>query len=265
MRIRPRGLVLLAVQISLISTSPLPAQSYAPGARLYRLERASTFQRGCFAPCLCPVLETAPLAGTFRLTLASVGDVFDFYEVSRVAWKAQRSNADAIPITGSGHYKVSEIAGLQQMSLTLGVDQNVPERFDSGEVPIPVRFPRIDLSISIHGGYCHDTVMELHARPAMRLDTDRNRLSWVEEPDEAAPWDVVYGDLGTLRASGGDFAAAATGCVVRDYWDTTLAWSADPAPGEGVWYLGRPGDGTYADGEPEQVGNPDAAIGGLCD
>ena len=262
MRIHPRGLVLLA---AVLAVCPVPAQSnYPAGARLYRLERSSTFQRGCFAPCLCPYLETAPLSGTFRLALASVGDVFDFYEVSRVAWKAQRSNADAIPIAGSGHYKVSTVAGLQQMWVTLGVGQDPPERFDSGEVPIPERFPRIDLSISIHGGYCHDTLMELHARPTMRLDLDRERLSWVDEPDEVAPWDVVYGDLGALRASGGDFGSATTGCVVRDYWDTTLAWSADPGPDEGVWYLARRADGTYGDGGPEQVGDPDAGIAAMC-
>ena len=261
MRLRPR-LVLLAI---LISASPALAQWNTAGPRLYRLERSSTFQRGCFPPCLCPYMETAPLSGTFRLALVTVGDVFDFYEVSRVAWKAQRSNTDAIPIAGSGSYKVSPIAGLQQMWVVLGVGQDPPERFDSGEVPIPERFPRIDLSISIHGGYCHDTVMDLHARPTMRLDVARDRLSWAEEPGEAAPWDVAYGDLGALRASGGDFGSAAIGCVVRDYWDTTLAFGADPAPGEGVWYLARRGDGTYADGDPEQLGDPDAGIAAICD
>jgi len=262
MRIRSRGIALV---VAILAASPLLAQSYAPGARLYRLERQSTFQQGCFAPCMCPLMQTAPLSGTFRLALASVGDVFDFYEVSRVAWKAQLSNADAIPVEGSGYYKVSTIAGLQQMWVDLAVGQDPPVRFDSGEVGIPERFPRIDLTISIHGGYCHDTVMDLHARPTMRLDGRRETLSWEDEPDEGAPWDVVYGDLAALRASGGDFAAATTGCVVRDYWNTTLDWIGDPAPGEGVWYLARRADGTFADGGPGQVGDPDAGIAAACD
>jgi len=256
-RSRLRGAALLA---GILAASPAVAQFYDGRTRLYRLEPESTFQRGCFPPCLCPYLETAPLAGTFRLGLAAVGDVFDFYEVSRIRWKAERSNTDAIPIAGAGYYKVSTIAGLQQMWVDLTVGADPPARFDSGEAGLAVAFPRIEVTISINGGYCHDTVLDLRARPTMRLRADPAELSWGEEPNDTAPWDVMYGDLGVLRSTGGDFAAASRACLARDYWGSVLPYEDDPGPDQGFWFLARRYDGTFADGGPEQAGDPDAGI-----
>jgi hypothetical protein len=258
MRARLSGAAVLLAGI--LTASPAAAQLHDGRARLYRLEPGSTFERGCFPPCQCPSLGAAPLAGTFRLGLEAVGDVFDFYEVSRVRWKVLRPYADAIPITGAGRYQVSTVAGLQQMVLDLTVDSDPPERYDSGEVGLEVEFPRIDVTVSIHGGYCFDTVLDLRARPTMRIHADAAELSWEEEPPDAAPWEVVAGDLAILRASGGDFAAASTACLVRDYWGTALPHDADPEPGQGIWFLARRFDGTFADGGPEQVGDPDAGI-----
>jgi len=167
---------------------------------------------------------------------------------------------EAIPIKGSGYYKVSTIAGLQQMWLDLTVGSDASTRFDSGEVGLEVEFPRIEVTISIHGGYCHDTVLELRARPTMRLHAAPAELSWNEESTDSAPWDVVYGDLGVLRASGGDFAAASMACLARDYWGSPLSFDADPEPGQGFWFLARRFDGTFADGGPEQPGDPDGGI-----
>lgn len=249
-----------ALLLAGLATSNVFAQFYDGRPRLYRLEPGSTFQRGCFPPCMCPYLESAPLSGTFHLALANVGNVFDFYEVSRVHWKAPLSNAEVTRITGAGYYKTSTIAGLQQMWLDLTVDSDPPAHFDSGEVGIPVEFPRIEVTISINGGYCQDTVLDLRARPTMQLDATPTELSWEEEPPDAAPWDVVYGDLGTLRSTGGNFTAASMACLVRDYWSSSLSSGADPGPGQGVWFLARRFDGTFADGAPEQVGDPDAGI-----
>ena len=256
---RSRSALFAAALIAAAGSTTL-AQSNT--TRLYKLEPESTFQQGCFPPCLCPYLQTAPLRGTFHLGLITVGDVFDFYEVSRIRWKALLSNSQAIPISGEGYYKVSTIAELQQMWVELAVGAELAEQFDSSEVPLLRDFPKIDVTISINGGYCHDTVMDLHARPTLRLRAEHNSVAWDDEPAEAGPWSVVWGDLGTLRATGGDFATATIGCLANDTWNAAVPFGADPAPGEAFWFMARRDSDTYADGTPEQVGDPDAGIAG---
>ena len=250
------------VAAGLIAAAVSTTDAQVNAARLYKLEPASTFQQGCFAPCLCPYLQTAPLRGTFRLELITVGNVFDFYEVSHIRWRALPSNTQAIPIAGDGFYKVSTIAGLQQMAVSLAVGADAVEQFDSAEVPLTAEFPRIRVTISINGGFCHDTVMELHARPTLLLRTENAYVAWDDEPADAGPWSVVWGDLGTLRATGGDFAAATAGCLARGTWDATVPFGADPAPGEAFWLIARRDGDTYGDGTPEQIGDPDAGIEG---
>jgi len=228
--------------------------------RLYKLLPDSTYQHGCFAPCMCPVMEQARVRGTFRLALVGIGDVFDFYEVSRVAWRVDRYAVPAFPIRGSGFYKRSAIAGLNEMSLDLAVDADPVVRFDSGEVPLANYGPPIDLSLSIHGGYCFDTVIELRARPALRLHFDHSGLSWDEGDQAGGPYDVVLGDLGSLRATGGDYRAATIECLAHDYDGAGLDASYEPRPGEGYWFLARSAGDDYADGVPDQTGDPDGGI-----
>lgn len=66
---------------------------------------------------------------------------------------------------------------------------------------------------------------------------DRRTLSWSAEAAQATH-DVVRGDLGGLRATGGDFTSAATSCVAG-VAATSLAVAGDPPPGDGIWYLVR--------------------------
>jgi hypothetical protein len=40
--------------------------------QLYRLERGSTFSRGCFPPCLCPVFSTEELRGTYATHYSTI-------------------------------------------------------------------------------------------------------------------------------------------------------------------------------------------------
>lgn len=70
------------------------------------------------------------------------------------------------------------------------------------------------------------------------LALDTLDVAWTAVPD-AIGYDLVTGDLGVLRSTGGDFTQAVTGCVVND--TTALAWSSgeDPAAGEGFFYLVR--------------------------
>jgi hypothetical protein len=79
----------------------------------------------------------------------------------------------------------------------------------------------------------------------------------------AQSYDVVYGDLRTLRTNTGHFTAATQGCLADDTVTTSVVVGLVPSPGEGVWILVRGkncgGVGTY-DGEAGQVGPRDAAI-----
>jgi hypothetical protein len=87
-----------------------------------------------------------------------------------------------------------------------------------------------------------------------------SHLQWLT-PVPATSYDIVRGNLATLRASGGDFTASTEACLVND---TTSMSFDDPAPGAGWWYLvrGRNGAvvGSWSDGSASQVGSRDAEI-----
>ena len=68
--------------------------------------------------------------------------------------------------------------------------------------------------------------------------TDVADLSWTSLPG-ALYYDVVRGDLGSLRSSGGDFAVAVTGCVADDEPGTSASFAGNPSSGNGFWFLVR--------------------------
>ena len=76
----------------------------------------------------------------------------------------------------------------------------------------------------------------------------------------ASGYDVVRGDLQTLRGSGGDF----TLCLVEDQAAGMLAYATDPEPGQGFWFLVRGIDAggafTYDALRSGQVGTRDEEI-----
>jgi len=80
----------------------------------------------------------------------------------------------------------------------------------------------------------------------------------------ATEYDVVYGDLNALGASGGSFQTATLGQVVCHASGTSATGSGDPGVGHGFWYLVRDrsygGVGTYDSGDAAQVGLRDAEI-----
>jgi hypothetical protein len=67
---------------------------------------------------------------------------------------------------------------------------------------------------------------------------DPTNLVWSEVAG-AIGYDVVQGDLSLLNSSGGDFAVSTTGCVINDDFDLMNPQPADPATGEGQWFLVR--------------------------
>ena len=80
----------------------------------------------------------------------------------------------------------------------------------------------------------------------------------------AQTYEVVYGDVGVLRSSGGNFTSATLGCAAYHATSTSTGFTIDPGPGQALWVLVRgnncAGTGTYDSGDPSQVGSRDAEI-----
>ncbi len=76
-----------------------------------------------------------------------------------------------------------------------------------------------------------------------------------------ASWDVLLGNLDTLRSSGGDFTAATVACLADDSLQPT--WVAVDPGAEPVFFLVRAecaGGTTYESGGTGQVGLRDAEV-----
>jgi hypothetical protein len=104
---------------------------------------------------------------------------------------------------------------------------------------------------------------ELRNTPSpLLLTLDRPALHW---SGTGPRYDVVRGDLGTLRSSGGNFATSTVQCLVNDTPGTQFPYTVvPPAPGQGFWFLVRAvalaGPGSYDSGGPAQVGSRDTEI-----
>jgi hypothetical protein len=126
----------------------------------------SEFEWGCFGPCMCPVFVRGPLAGTFILKRSHVDPLFTYFDVLDVRWKVQDATSSTV-ITGSGTYRRGgEAATQEQLVLDLSFNGAPPQHFDSGLRSPGATFPEIDTRISLHGEYCHDSVLVVDAKPA---------------------------------------------------------------------------------------------------
>jgi len=247
----------------LATVHPAFSQASSPKSVIYKLEKDTLFQRGCFGPCACPVLISSSVRGTFVLTHTGYDGLFDNYAVTNVNWIVDQ-NGTRIPVKGAGTYRIGgEVAIQQQLSLDLVVGSDPVEHYDSGLVAGSSDFPRINITISIHGAYCFDTVIDVRSRPAMQLGMSDTGLWWDSVPGVTG-YDIVRGDLRALRDSRGDFTRATTGCLAANTSSTAVFFAVQPAPGEGFWFLARWVDGStrdsYDEDDPAQVGTCDAAI-----
>lgn len=166
-RITPWRVILFVAAVpAVLAVHPAAAQTDSSGVRYYELAPTSNYQSGCFGPCLCPVLISGPLKGTFILKHLGFDGLFDRYDVSDVRWTVP-DNTTNLTIRGAGTYRVGgEVAIQQQLSLDLSVGGSPPEHFDSGLVAGGGEFPKIDITISLHQNTaCHDTVMHVVASP----------------------------------------------------------------------------------------------------
>ncbi len=135
--------------------------------RIYRLTAGSTFARGCFPPCLCPVLVSTDLHGTFTLTplRTEPPSLFDVFAVRDVRWKVKIGSSE-VAITGSGTYeRGGEFALEQRLALDLAIGGDNPQHFDSGFVVGGSEFPKISIAVSLNSGTCFDTVIDVRAEP----------------------------------------------------------------------------------------------------
>jgi hypothetical protein len=157
-------IVLLTVLAS--TTATASAQNTGTSAHAYRLSDRSTYQSGCFPPCLCPILAPAAVRGTFRLTPNGVDGVFNAFTVSDVSWTVSVGTSK-LNITGSGTYRIGgEVALQQQLELDLVIDGNAAQHLDSGLVAADsAPFPAINVTVSMNHMFCYDTVIVVDAGP----------------------------------------------------------------------------------------------------
>ncbi len=166
--------------------------SDAATSTLYALGPGSTAQRGCFDPCACPIMEEVPLRGTFVLTPGAADPLFRHYLVTNVSWDTQLG-ANTVHITGSGTYQVGgEFASMHQLSLDLKVGGETVQHFDSGLVVGGGDFPHIDITLSIHGQYCFDTVLHIDASP-IAAPVPRHALFVVDSSESTVDFTLFVG------------------------------------------------------------------------
>ncbi|MFO0828324.1 MAG: hypothetical protein U0572_09250 [Phycisphaerales bacterium] len=149
------------------------ASSGAAVPVLYALGPPAEFHKGCYPPCQC-AMQFGPLTGTFVLHAESPGPLFTQYELANLNFEAHVGTI-VYPITGSGTFKLGgEFAYLQRMELDLSVNGGATQHFDSGWVPPGAIWPQIDVTVSINGMYCVDTVLDIVAAPVATLSPDLN-------------------------------------------------------------------------------------------
>jgi hypothetical protein len=145
------------------------AQSATPPV-LYRLDSGSSYSHGCYPPCLCPLFTTNDIRGTDTLTFDHQDPLFTWYRVENVNWTVTINGTDT-PITGSGTYKRGgQLAVQHQMTLDLSVGGAPKETFDSGLVGGGESFPKINITISVNGMVCFDTVIGIKSSPVPASD-----------------------------------------------------------------------------------------------
>ncbi|MCP3981792.1 MAG: hypothetical protein GY716_21020 [bacterium] len=107
-----------------------------------------------------------------------------------------------------------------------------------------------------------NAVSGLATTPAQSMRVTIDTLEWCSI-DGASGYDVVRGDLQTLRSSAGDFAPATTDCLADGVGGTSIVQPAPPEPDRVWWFLVRANDVTGAGFDTvfdSQVGEREAGI-----
>ncbi|MEE9296824.1 MAG: hypothetical protein V3W34_17915 [Phycisphaerae bacterium] len=152
--------------VSLAFSSYAHAQD--AGATPYKLNPGSTFQTGCFPPCLCPLSQEFQLRGSFSRSFIGSSFWFDHYVLSDIAWEVVMKDAShpPLPIVGSGTYQIGgDFALAHRLKLDLRIGDNPPQHFDSGLVVGGSEFPDFKIMVSMNDMFCYDTVIVVDASP----------------------------------------------------------------------------------------------------
>jgi hypothetical protein len=149
-----------------IDASRVPHEEIYP----HTLMDGSTFQRGCFDPCDCPVGREQPMEGTFALVPLMESLPLTEFAVVGVKWHIRSvESPSTIPVSGFGVYQLLGDFALQhRLALDLVVGQEARTGFDSGPVFEGVGSPSIDIVASMNGVSCTDTVLHVAAEPDQR-------------------------------------------------------------------------------------------------
>jgi len=154
-----------SVLVAIGSVRNAEAQTDTLDTSAYILSDASNYETGCFGPCDCAV-QTDALRGTFRLTLRSIDPLFRNYSVDDVDW-VYASPSGSVTMRGRGTYRIGgEVALTHQLTVDLVVDGSFSQHFDSGLVLGGGDFPAITIRMPSHAYACHDSVIDLRAKPA---------------------------------------------------------------------------------------------------
>jgi hypothetical protein len=130
---------------------------------LYVASPGTTYQSGCFPPCLCPIMVAAPVSGTLRLTPAPTSGEPQTFAVTDIAMRVVIGGVEQ-SITGSGSYAVG--AGKQRLAVDLSVAGQLPQHYDSGDVDATAWPAELKAAVSMHNMVCHDTVFAFDLVPA---------------------------------------------------------------------------------------------------
>jgi hypothetical protein len=116
---------------------------------------------------MCPILNAQPVEGVFVMIEVPGQEAAPFREFAIPALRWQtKINGEEASIAGSGRYRVGgEFAQLQQLELDLRIGSSPEQHFDSGLVVGGGEFSKLDVSISVNGGYCFDTIIDVVAQP----------------------------------------------------------------------------------------------------
>jgi hypothetical protein len=147
-----------------LGVPPALAHGASDASTIYRLNADSSFQQGCFPPCMCPIMGTG-LRGTLVLTSTGFDGLFNTYAVTDVSWTLGSGDREQ-RVTGSGTYKVGGEPDRQhQLALDLKMGDGAVRHFDSGLVAGGEQFPDLSVTISMNGQVCYDTVFFVDASP----------------------------------------------------------------------------------------------------
>jgi hypothetical protein len=171
----------VAATSAVLAGSALAQTGIAPVTTIYRLTPDASFAEGCIPPCLCPVMLSAGVRGTFLLTPSPFTPVgSQVFDVDDVNWTVLGFDGSERWVTGSGTLlRTTSLPGAPptlRLTLELAFDGGRPVKFDSGPVPDTGSFPKIDLSIS-SSTFCYGQWFDVVAEPPPLQDVTHYQIS----------------------------------------------------------------------------------------